>query len=257
MKTASKATVLLSFVTLGLFSASPAQADLKEELREKMHSMEEKARRLKEEGKTEEFEKMKQEMKEFAEKAKQKHAEQMRAERMKAEANDKDKDKDKGKSNEKEERGGDEKAERREKEKKDASENANEKSKRQEHEEKQGQERVAHERKMMLHREEMERKRDGQNKGDQEGAEARMNHLKQAAEHLRAAGKPELAQQILQEGLDNNRKHQANHRPAKEDRSAPLSPELAQRIGNQFAEMHEVLRRLNQRLERLEKASKE
>ena len=236
MKTTSKATNLLLILTVGVFGISAAQADLKEELREKLQNMEQKARKLKEDGKSEEFEKIKQEMKDFVQKARQRHAEEMRAEKMKSDANARDKAKAES----------DEKSERKEKEKLHEQE-----------------ERAAHERKMMMHREEMEKKGDRAKQAhdheegqDHKVAEAKMKHLEQAAEHLRAAGKPELANQILKGALDENRKAQIDHKPSKEARAPQLSPELAQRIGNQFKEMHEALRRLNERLERLEKAAR-
>jgi hypothetical protein len=218
----------MSFTAITLLGASLATAGVKEELREQLQAMEQKAKALKEAGKMDEFEAVKQAMKDLMTKAKEQHAAEMKAAKE-GEAKEKSKKADSEEPEGKEKKKGDDGEER--------------------------------ERKKKLHQEEMEKmehkkheeikareeKEGDRREAEKDGDEQRMQRLRAAAEHLRAAGHEELAKQILQ----------APQKPRHDKPKDAVSPELAERIGRQFQEMQHALRQLNERLERLEKAAKD
>jgi hypothetical protein len=73
--------------------------------------------------------------------------------------------------------------------------------------------------------------------------ERRQQHLREAVEHLRAAGFPELAQRVAEAGRDQLR---PRSRPGM---GAP--PEAMEQLHAQLAELREAVQRLNAQVERL------
>jgi ubiquinone biosynthesis protein UbiJ len=78
--------------------------------------------------------------------------------------------------------------------------------------------------------------------------EPRRQHLREAVEHLRAAGLPDLAQQVAQAG---QQQLQAERRPP-----PGVPPEAVERIHAQLNELRQTVKRLQDQVEELSRTRK-